>query len=186
MHYEKGKSTTIWSENYPRSKSWEVSLRPKKKFAFALDCRNSLRSVERGRHRDNVSAAWRDESIKLLIFSRTCCKKLSIDRKFPQKWFRLHVALALFFLRNMRWSRFLTEDDKKRTKNNTIFFCVFFSPSTALYQKRYNRDRKYRFKLQKQIEEEYEKHQRLEEILKSSGTTDSLKSFAGKRNLCDR
>lgn len=52
--------------------------------------------------------------------------------------------------------------------------------STALYQKRYNRDRKYRFKLQKQIEEEYEKHNRLEEILKTSGTTDSLKSFAGK------
>jgi len=48
----------------------------------------------------------------------------------------------------------------------------------ALYQKRYNRDRKYRFKLQKQIEEEYEKHNRLEEILKTSGTTDSLKNFA--------
>lgn len=58
-----------------------------------------------------------------------------------------------------------------------FFFC---SRSTALYQKRYNRDRKYRFKLQKQIEEEYEKHSRLEEILKTSGTSDSLKVFAGK------
>ncbi|CRK86577.1 CLUMA_CG000144, isoform A [Clunio marinus] len=48
----------------------------------------------------------------------------------------------------------------------------------ALYQKRYNRDRKFRFKLQRQIEEEYEKHQRLEEILKTSGTTDSLKCFS--------
>ncbi|KAL7042030.1 hypothetical protein ACKWTF_000992 [Chironomus riparius] len=52
----------------------------------------------------------------------------------------------------------------------------------VLYQKRYNRDRKYRFKLQKQIEEEYEKHNRLEEILKKSGTTDTLKKLAD-RNL---
>ncbi|KAG5674676.1 hypothetical protein PVAND_004628 [Polypedilum vanderplanki] len=47
----------------------------------------------------------------------------------------------------------------------------------VLYQKRYNRDRKYRFKLQKQIEEEYEKHNRLEEILKKSSTTDTLKKL---------
>ena len=52
--------------------------------------------------------------------------------------------------------------------------------TTVLYQKRYNRDRKYRFKLQKQIEEEYEKHNRLEEILKKSGTTDTLKKLAGE------
>lgn len=64
----------------------------------------------------------------------------------------------------------------KPEEDNTIRFFR----STALYQKRYNRDRKYRFKLQKQIEEEYEKHSRLEEILKTSGTTDSLKNFAGK------
>lgn len=51
---------------------------------------------------------------------------------------------------------------------------------TVLYQKRYNRDRKYRFKLQKQIEEEYEKHSRLEEILKKSGTTEALKKVAGE------
>lgn len=82
----------------------------------------------------------------------------------------------------MRWSFVLTQDDKKgkQTKNNTIFFSSFFCRLTALYQKRYNRDRKYRFKLQKQIEEEYEKHNRLEEILKTSGPTDSLKNFAGK------
>lgn len=78
----------------------------------------------------------------------------------------------------------MTEDDKKeRRKIIRIFFSVH---STALYQKRYNRDRKYRFKLQKQIEEEYEKHNRLEEILKTSGTTDSLKSFAGKRSSFQR
>jgi hypothetical protein len=34
--------------------------------------------------------------------------------------------------------------------------------------------------LQKQIEEEYEKHNRLEEILKKSGTTDTLKKLAGE------
>jgi hypothetical protein len=50
----------------------------------------------------------------------------------------------------------------------------------VMYQKRYNRDRKYRFKLQKQIEEEYEKHTRLEEILKKSGTTETLKKLAGE------
>lgn len=69
---------------------------------------------------------------------------------------------------------------KKKEKNNTTAKFFFCSRSTALYQKRYNRDRKYRFKLQKQIEEEYEKHNRLEEILKTSGTSDSLKVFAGK------
>lgn len=67
----------------------------------------------------------------------------------------------------------------KKEKNNTTKM-FFSSRSTALYQKRYNRDRKYRFKLQKQIEEEYEKHNRLEEILKTSGTTDGLKCFSGK------
>lgn len=52
--------------------------------------------------------------------------------------------------------------------------------SSALYQKRYNRDRKYRFRLQKQIEEEYERHSRLEDILRKSGSSESLKSFIGK------
>lgn len=92
--------------------------------------------------------------------------------------------MLCFFLRNMRWSRFLTEDDKRRRKIIRFFIQLFLFLSTALYQKRYNRDRKYRFKLQKQIEEEYEKHSRLEEILKTSGTTDSLKSFAGKPSTC--
>jgi hypothetical protein len=68
-----------------------------------------------------------------------------------------------------------------KSERKIIRFFILLFHSTALYQKRYNRDRKYRFKLQKQIEEEYEKHNRLEEILKTSGTTDSLKSFAGKR-----
>lgn len=79
----------------------------------------------------------------------------------------------------MRWSLALIKDDKKKERK----IIRFFARSTALYQKRYNRDRKYRFKLQKQIEEEYEKHSRLEEILKTSGTTDSLKNFAGKFRL---
>lgn len=89
----------------------------------------------------------------------------------------------LNFLRNMRWSRVLIKDDwmTKKEKYEKLKWDNFFIHSTALYQKRYNRDRKYRFKLQKQIEEEYEKHNRLEEILKTSGTTDSLKNFAGKK-----
>lgn len=81
----------------------------------------------------------------------------------------------------MRWSRFLTEDEEKKTEKKEKNQNESFFRSTALYQKRYNRDRKYRFKLQKQIEEEYEKHSRLEEILKTSGPTDSLKNFAGRR-----
>lgn len=86
------------------------------------------------------------------------------------------------------------EDDKKMKHeifyNKTSLFHFSFSliivrrqnayTHTVLYQKRYNRDRKYRFKLQKQIEEEYEKHSRLEEILKKSGTTEALKKVAGE------
>lgn len=51
---------------------------------------------------------------------------------------------------------------------------------TAMYQKRYIRDRKYRFRLQKQIEEEYDKHRRLEDILRKSGSNEILKNFIGK------
>lgn len=76
----------------------------------------------------------------------------------------------------------MTEDDKMKHKNFKFSFHFSFplSSTTVLYQKRYNRDRKYRFKLQKQIEEEYEKHSRLEEILKKSGTTEALKKVAGE------
>lgn len=70
----------------------------------------------------------------------------------------------------------MMRDDKKLI----YFFFLFSSSYTVLYQKRYNRDRKYRFRLQKQIEEEYEKHSRLEEILKKSGTTEALKKVAGE------
>lgn len=49
-----------------------------------------------------------------------------------------------------------------------------------MYQKRYIRDRKYRFRLQKQIEEEYDKHRRLEDILRKSGSNEILKNFIGK------
>ncbi|CAO1315960.1 unnamed protein product [Diamesa serratosioi] len=48
----------------------------------------------------------------------------------------------------------------------------------VLYQKRYNRDRKHRFKLQQQIEDEYKKHNRLEEILKTTGASETLQVFA--------
>jgi hypothetical protein len=69
---------------------------------------------------------------------------------------------------------------KKTTKNNQKI--LLFHP-LALYQKRYNRDRKYRFRLQKQIEEEYERHSRLEDILRKSGSSESLKSFIGKNQF---
>lgn len=54
---------------------------------------------------------------------------------------------------------------------------------SVLYQKRYNRDRKHRFKLQQQIEDEYKKHNRLEEILKTTGASETLQVFAGKYQL---
>ena len=54
---------------------------------------------------------------------------------------------------------------------------------SVLYQKRYNRDRKHRFKLQQQIEDEYKKHNRLEEILKTTGASETLQVFAGKFKL---
>ncbi len=87
----------------------------------------------------------------------------------------------------LRWSLIMMEDDKN-IFSKFSFFTFLFSHSlthtnlryAVLYQKRYNRDRKYRFKLQKQIEEEYEKHSRLEEILKKSGTTEALKKVAGE------
>lgn len=75
--------------------------------------------------------------------------------------------------------RHMMKDDKK-LKNNSLSSFHSSSHFTVLYQKRYNRDRKYRFRLQKQIEEEYEKHSRLEEILKKNGTTEALKKVAGE------
>lgn len=104
------------NNNLERRLSEEQKLRGELKFidAFCIyfDCHITLKLI-----------ASRRQSIELLIFQWNLLQKKNRSiENFHKSDF---VCMLLAFLRNMRWSLVLTEDDKKfeeHTKNNTIFY----------------------------------------------------------------